>query len=122
MRFTVTDADTAIALGSGDLPVLGTPRLIAWMERAAVVAIGPMLPSHRTSVGTAVTVRHRRPTPVGGSVDVLARPVEPFDPDAGRVRVDVTATDGAGEIVGAGTIDRAVVDRAVFLAAVPPPR
>jgi hypothetical protein len=34
----------------------------------------------------------------------------------------VTATAGAGEIVGAGTIDRAVVDRAVFLAAVPPPR
>jgi predicted thioesterase len=34
MRYEVSDADTAEALGSGDVPVLATPRLIAWMEAA----------------------------------------------------------------------------------------
>ena len=32
---TVTEADTAAHVGSGSLPVLATPVLIAWMEAAA---------------------------------------------------------------------------------------
>jgi predicted thioesterase len=39
VRFEVTDADTATALGSGDVPVLATPRLIAWMEAATVQSV-----------------------------------------------------------------------------------
>ncbi|WP_433454941.1 hypothetical protein ACQPXS_43195 [Streptomyces sp. CA-142005] len=43
MRHEVTDADTAVRVGSGDVPVLATPRLIAWMEAATVraAASGP---------------------------------------------------------------------------------
>jgi predicted thioesterase len=46
MRHGVTDNDTAAALGSGDVPVLATPRLIAWMEAATVRAVTAFLNVH----------------------------------------------------------------------------
>ena len=39
LEFTVTEDDTAVALGSGDLPVLATPRLLAWCEAATCAAV-----------------------------------------------------------------------------------
>ena len=54
MRHEVTDADTAAALGSGDVPVLGTPRLIAWMEAATVQAAAASLNPGQTTVGISI--------------------------------------------------------------------
>lgn len=109
--FEVTDADTAVALGSGDLPVLGTPRMIAWMEAATVVAAAPALADGQTSVGIAVRVRHKRPTPVGAHVEVSA---ELREHDGTRLSFTVTAVDEDGKTVGEGEIDRAAVDRESF--------
>ena len=72
MRHEVTDTDTAAALGSGDVPVLATPRLIAWMEAATVRAATAFLGTGQTTVGTAIRIEHRRATPVGGSVEITA--------------------------------------------------
>lgn len=113
MRYDVTEADTATALGSGDVPVLGTPRLIAWMEAATVQAAGPLLEPGRTTVGTAIRVEHRRPTPVGGSVDVTA---DLTTTTGHRLTFTVHATDAAGRLIATGEIDRAIVDRQRFLA------
>ncbi len=55
LDFTVTAADTARAVGSGDLDVLGTPRLLAWMEAATCAALAEDLDEAETSVGTAVS-------------------------------------------------------------------
>ena len=74
MRHEVTDADTATAVGSGDVPVLATPRLIAWMEAATVRSAGPFLADGQTTVGTEIRVGHRRATPVGGGVEITATP------------------------------------------------
>ena len=38
-ELTVTDAVTAIAVGSGDMPVLATPMMMALMENAAMLAV-----------------------------------------------------------------------------------
>lgn len=65
---TVTDADTAIALGSGDVPVLGTPRVVALAEQAACEALAGHLPDADTSVGAHLSIDHLRPTRVGGQV------------------------------------------------------
>ena len=66
----VADEDTAIRAGSGDVPVLATPRLLALAEAAAVAAISPHLPSGVTSVGTSASLEHRRASPVGaGTVE-----------------------------------------------------
>ncbi len=69
----VTDADTAQALGSGDVPVLGTPRLLALAEAASVAAVAPHLASGQTTVGTAVSLEHSRPSPVGTAVTRAGR-------------------------------------------------
>ena len=116
MRHVVTEADTAQALGSGDVPVLATPRVVAWMEAATVAAAAPLLREGQTTVGTAVRVRHRRASAVGDAVDVTADP--PAGAGGGRLTFAVRAVDGAGRLVADGEVDRAVVERRAFLAAV----
>jgi predicted thioesterase len=113
MRHEVTETDTAAALGSGDVPVLATPRLIAWMEAATVRAAAPFLGKGQTSVGTAIRIEHRRATPVGGSVEITAAP--PHDVAGSRLSFHVQAVDGSGKVVATGEIDRAIVDRQRFL-------
>ena len=114
MRHVVTDQDTAISLGSGDVTVLATPRLIAWVEAETCLVMAPLLEEGRTSVGTAVHIDHLKATPVGGSVEVSARLVSPDD--GRRLTFEVEATDEAGDLVCSGQITRVVVDRARFAA------
>ena len=67
---TVDATLTAEALGSGSLPVFGTPALLALMEQAAVTAIEADLEPGVTSVGVFAELHHSAPTPVG--LDVRA--------------------------------------------------
>ncbi|WP_018331918.1 thioesterase family protein [Actinomycetospora chiangmaiensis] len=110
MTYEVTQDDTAQALGSGDVPVLGTPRLIAWLEAATVEAARPKLAASQTTVGTAVRVKHRRPTRVGGSITTTAKLTGGPD-EKGRLSFAVSATDGDGATVADGEIDRVIVER-----------
>jgi fluoroacetyl-CoA thioesterase len=122
LRVVVGEADTAIAAGSGDVPVLATPRLLALAEAASVAAIGPQLAPELTSVGTAASLEHRRASPVGAEIVVEAELTEV----AGRrlvfsfiVRHVPSGPDAQAEedlVVGAGTLERVVVDREKFLA------
>jgi predicted thioesterase len=118
MRHEVTDADTAAAVGSGDVPVLATPRLIAWLEAATVRAAAPFVTADETTVGTALRIEHLRPTPVGGRVEVSA---DPPAAEGRRLTFAVRAVDQSGEPVARGEIDRVVVDRERFLARIPVP-
>lgn len=110
IRYVVTSADTALALGSGDVPVLGTPRVLALMEQATVAALSQELEPGQTSVGVTVAVEHVRATPVGGTVDVEAV----LASCAGRrLTFGAGLTDGDG-VAATGEIVRVVVDRARF--------
>lgn len=120
MRHEVTDADTAEALGSGDVPVLGTPKLIAWMEAATVRAVTASLNSGQTTVGTAIRVEHSRATPVGGTVEISA--TLPRGTGIRPLTFEVVAVDGWGQVVAAGQIDRVIVDRTRFLKAASQPK
>jgi len=80
---TVTDADTAVAAGSGDVPVLATPRVLALAERASVEAVAGALDAGATTVGARVELEHLRATPVGATVTVEAV-LERVDDDGGR--------------------------------------
>ncbi|PVZ05799.1 thioesterase family protein [Actinomycetospora cinnamomea] len=111
MRHEVTADDTAVALGSGEVEVLGTPRLVAWFEAATVQAARDLIGADETTVGSGVRIRHRRPTLVGGRIEITA---ELRARDGARLTFAVHAEDGHGQVVGDGEIDRAVVDRATF--------
>lgn len=112
VALTVTDADTAQALGSGDVPVLATPRLVALAEAATVRATARHLPPGATTVGTLVSLSHLAPTAVGRTVTVN---VELSTVDGRRLTFAVSAEqDGAP--VAEGTIQRVLVDRSAFLA------
>jgi len=113
---TVTDADTAAALGSGDLAVLATPRLLAWCEAATCAAIAADLPAGRASVGTRVALEHRAASPVGGAVRVTA---EVQHVDGRLLRFAVRAEDG-DRLLATGEVTRVVVDADRFLARVRP--
>ena len=130
----VADADTAISAGSGDVPVLATPRLLALAEAAAVAAIAPHLVPGMTSVGTSASLEHRRASLVGAEVVVEAELTEvdgrrlvfsfiaresahrPGGDGEGARSAAGAGGDGEDLVVGAGTVERVLVDRAAFLA------
>lgn len=113
LTFTVTDADTAAAVGSGSLPVLGTPRLLAWCEAATCAAIDPTLPEGSTSVGTRVALEHQAASPVGQRVEITA---SSSYADGRLHRFTVSARDTtSGKVLAAGEVTRVVVDAERFL-------
>lgn len=114
-HFTVGADDTAQALGSGDLPVLATPRLLAWAEAATCAAIAGDVPAGSSSVGTRAQLDHVAASPVGAVVTVRATTTYV---DGRLVRFEVVAeheVDEATRLVGHGEVTRVVVDRERFL-------
>lgn len=111
--FLVTESDTAEAVGSGSLPVLGTPRLVAWCEAATCDAIDERLTPGTTSVGTRVEFDHLAASPEGRVVFVRAQVREH---DGRSLVFDVEAAHSDGTVVGRGVIRRALVDQERFLA------
>ena len=108
-ELVVSEADTAVAVGSGSLPVLGTPVLLAWCEAATCAALD--LPEGQTSVGTRVSLEHLAASPVGATVTVTAT-VAYVDGRLLRFTVEARMGD---VLVGAGEITRVVVDAERFL-------
>jgi predicted thioesterase len=111
VELTVTDADTAQAVGSGDVPVLGTPRVLALAEAATVAATATRLPSGMTTVGLRVELDHKAPTPVGRTVVASARLAKV---DGRRLLFEFTVSDGS-TTVAEGRVERMLVDRHRFL-------
>jgi predicted thioesterase len=107
----VGDADTAVALRSGEVPVLGTPRLIALCEEASLRAVASMVPEGHTTVGMRVQLDHLVPTAIGTNVTAEAT-LEKVE--GRRLTFTVSATDDRG-LVAAGKVTRVVVDVERFL-------
>jgi fluoroacetyl-CoA thioesterase len=112
--FTVTTSDTARAVGSGSLEVLGTPVLLAWAEATTCTAVEELLTEGQTTVGTRMSLEHRAASRVGDVVRVMARQVHR---DGRLLRFEVTAVaDDTGSVLGHGEVTRVVVDAERFLA------
>lgn len=107
----VTDGDTAVAFGSGDVEVLATPRVLAWAEAACLAAIDTTLEQGETTVGMRMQIDHVQPTPIGGGVTISA---EVQRVEGRRLTFAVEASDSRGTIAE-GRIVRVVVDRDRFL-------
>ncbi|HEY2674945.1 MAG TPA: thioesterase [Rugosimonospora sp.] len=112
VQLTVTDADTAQSLGSGDVPVLGTPRALALAEAATVALTAGRLPEGATTVGVRVELDHLLATAVGGLVVAEAVLAEI---DGRRLTFVVTLRQGE-QVAARVQVERVVVDREAFVA------
>lgn len=116
LELTVGVEDTAEHVGSGDVPVLATPRLIALCEEATLRATEGHLSKAQSSVATRVQFDHLAPVALGSVVLAEATLVKA---EGRRLIFTVSAArleDDGGGLVGAGRVTRVVVDRATFLA------
>lgn len=111
VELIVTEVDTAQAIGSGDVPVLGTPRILALAEAATVVAVARQLPDGATTVGVRIELDHRAATPVGRTVVARARLTKV---DGRRLIFAISVTEG-DSTVAEGRVERLVVDRQRFI-------
>ena len=110
-ELTVTDAVTAVRMGSGDMPVLATPAMMALMENAAMLAVADELPEGSTTVGGHIASSHLRPSKIG---DVVRAVAEVTKVDGRKMEFKVSAYSG-DVLLGEGTHLRFVVDRERFM-------
>lgn len=102
---------TAEAIGSGDMPVLATPMMVALMENAAMKAVAPALAEGETTVGTEIAVSHVAATAMGKCVTATATLV---NVDGRKLSFEVEAYEG-DKLLGRGTHQRFVVGREKIL-------
>lgn len=110
-KLVVAQSDTALAMKSGEVEVLATPRVIALMEEASIAAVADLLPAGQTSVGMRVQVDHLAPTSIGSSVAAEST-LEKVE--GRRLTFTVSVTDHGG-LVAAGKVTRVIVETASFL-------
>ena len=111
---TVTKADLSIAFGSGEVPALATPRIVALLEEATLTALEDTLDPGQTSVGMRIHVDHLAPSAPGS--EVVAH-VELDQVDGRRLAFSAEARgEGADRpLLASATIIRVVVDTEAFL-------
>ena len=110
-ELTVTNAATAIQVGSGDMPVLATPMMMALMENAAMLAVKDELPDGCTTVGGFIESSHLKPSKVG---EIVRGEAEVTKVEGKKIEFKVSAYSG-DMLLGEGTHLRFIVDRANFM-------
>lgn len=107
----VNESLTALAIGSGDMPVLATPMMMALMENAAMLAVKDKLPEGSTTVGGHIESSHLKPSKIG---DVVRAEAEVTRVDGKKIEFRVSAYSGEA-LIGEGTHLRFIVDRQKFM-------
>ena len=110
-ELTVTEDETAVRMGSGDLEVYATPAMIALMENAAKSSVVNELPKGYTTVGIDISVKHIKSSPIGANIKCKATLT---NVDGKKLFFDVEASDDQGTI-GKGSHIRYVVNSADFM-------
>lgn len=111
----VTDDNTAVAAGSGSLRVLGTPFMIALMEKATCNAVHEFLEFGETTVGTCISVSHDKASGVGEIITAFAKITAV---EGRKITFSVYAENESGDVIGKGVIERFVVKSEKFLSKV----
>lgn len=115
LKFTVegevTEKNTALAIGSGNLRVLATPYMAAMMENAAYRSIWPCLDDTDSSVGVRLELAHSAATPVGMKIRIES---EVTAVDGRRITFGIKAYDDAG-LIGECVHERVIVNEQRFM-------
>ena len=110
-ELTVTEDVTAMVIGSGDMPVLATPMMMALMENAAMLAVKDKLPEGCTTVGGHIESSDLKPSKIG---DVVRAEAEVTKVDGKKIECRVSAYSDKTPL-GEGTHLRFIVDREKFM-------
>ena len=110
---TVTPENTAKSLGSGALPVFGTPYLVALMEGASVHAVEAELPEGKGTVGVEVNIKHLSASPIGMKVWAESELIA-ISENGKMLTFRVSAYDEKG-LIGEGTHVRAIISNDRFM-------
>jgi predicted thioesterase len=110
-ELTVSESVTAIQMGSGDMPVLATPAMMALMENAAMLAVKDELPEGCTTVGGHIESSHLKPSKIGDKVTATA---EVTKINGKKIEFKVAAYSGE-TLLGEGTHLRFIVDKEKFM-------
>lgn len=108
----VSEVNSALTMGSGDLEVFATPAMVALMENAAMKAVAEELPEGSTTVGAMMDTTHIKPSAMGETISATATLKEV---EGRKLTFSVTAGDSKG-VIGEGMHVRYIVDRVKFLA------
>ena len=107
----VNESSTAIAVGSGDMPVLATPMMMALMENAAMLAVNDKLPEGSTTVGGYIESTHLKPSRIG---ELVRAEAEVTKVEGKKIEFRVSAYSGV-TLIGQGTHLRFIVDKQKFM-------
>ena len=110
--FTPQEKDSALSMGSGNLQVLATPSMIAFMENVAMNCAMPKLQDGYTTVGTLLNIKHLKASKIGEPIVATAKLVEE---DGRRLVFHVSVTNGKGDLLGEGTHERFIVNADRFM-------
>lgn len=110
-QLTVTEAVTAITMGSGDMPVLASPAMMALMENAAMLAVADHLPEGNTTVGGHISSSHLKPSKLG---DIVTATATVTRAEGKKIEFKVEARCG-DTLLGEGTHLRFIVERNKFM-------
>ena len=107
----VEDRHLACTVGSGDLPVLATPMMVALMENAAMLCVQPEIAEGKSTVGSQITVSHVKPTALGKKVCAKATLLSR---EGRKLTFHVEAHDEEG-LIGEGEHTRYIINKEKFL-------
>lgn len=111
-ELTVTEELLANKVGSGLVAVYATPMMIAGIEGTAATSVAAELDEGKTTVGMQINVSHVAATPAGMKVRFETELTE-IAPNGKVLTFKVAAYDEKG-LIGEGTHQRAIVDKARF--------
>lgn len=103
--------DSAQALGSGTLPVFGTPAMIAFMEATAQKAV-PELKSDETTVGTYMEAHHVKAAKIGA---VAVCKAVMLKQEGRKLIYDIVVTAEDGSVMGTAKHERFIVQTERFM-------
>jgi len=109
--YQVRPQDTAIAIGSGEVNVLATPRLLSLMEEVSSKSVKEFLPEGYVSVGVEMNILHLKSSKVGEKITIHST----FSRQEGKkLYFNVVAINENNEIVGKGECNRVIVNKEKF--------
>ena len=111
--FKVTPHDTAERIGSGALPVLATPIMVAWMENTAMAIAAQGLQPEDTTVGISINVQHTKASAIGETITCTARQTAA---NGRKLTFEITCTNADGDIIGTAVHERFIVTAERFMA------